>query len=67
MCARKRKRLGILEAMKESSTYQAIVEEGRVEGRVEGAIEDGSQNLVDVRQPNPGLGQLRHLGCNCQD
>jgi predicted transposase YdaD len=36
-----------IRAMKESSSYQAILEEGRVEGRVEGLVEGRVEGLVE--------------------
>jgi hypothetical protein len=44
----------IFQAMKESSTYQAILEEGRIEGRVEGAIEEARKILLMFGIPKLG-------------
>jgi predicted transposase YdaD len=38
-----------VKAMKESATYQAIVEEGRVEGRQEGRVEGRQEGRVEGR------------------
>jgi hypothetical protein len=47
--------------MKESATYQAILDEGRIEGRAEGAVQASKKILLALGTKRYGMPSARNL------